>query len=165
MVLSEFDQNCTLLVHRSHHHYVAPGTSVAASFVAAAAGAQVTPSGGGDSASYFPQQPQISDLQKRLENSKDAVKLQALKEVILWVMQPGSTDVGGGSTAGANVASRLLMTIIRFVLPSNDHKVTKMLQLYWEMVDKTKPDGNLKEEMILVWSVEYSIQNGSHIIL
>lgn len=155
MVLSEFDQNCTLLVHRSHHHYVQPGTSVAASLVAVAAGTQSLPTGG-DSAIYFPQQPQLSDLQKRLENSKDSVKLQALKEVILWVMAPSSTDVAtggatGGSAAGANIASRLLVTIIRFVLPSLNHKVTKMLQLFWEMVDKTKSDGNLKEEMILVW--------------
>lgn len=162
MVLSEFDQYCTLLVHRSHHHYIQPSDSVAAALVAAAGVAAqglASPAGGrgGDGGPNCPQQPQLGDLQKRLENSNDLVKLQALKEVILWVTAPGSADTptGGsgaaGGTTGAYIASRLLMTVIRFVLPSSNHQVVKMLQLYWEIVDKTKPDGTLKEEMILVW--------------
>merc|ERR1740123_889931 len=45
---------------------------------------------------------------------------------------------------------KLLMTIIRFVVTSNDHRTKKLLTIYWETVDKCKENGELKEEMILV---------------
>jgi coatomer subunit beta len=44
----------------------------------------------------------------------------------------------------------ILMTIIRFVLPSQDHTIKKLLLLFWEIVPKTHPDGKLLHEMILV---------------
>lgn len=46
---------------------------------------------------------------------------------------------------------KLLMTVIRFVVPSDDHKLKKLLLIYWEVIDKTGPDGKLLPEMILVW--------------
>lgn len=46
--------------------------------------------------------------------------------------------------------SSILMTIIRFVLPSQDHTIKKLLLLFWEIVPKTHPDGKLLHEMILV---------------
>lgn len=44
----------------------------------------------------------------------------------------------------------LLMTIIRFVLPLQDHTIKKLLLVFWEIVPKTTPDGRLLQEMILV---------------
>ena len=44
----------------------------------------------------------------------------------------------------------LLMVIIRFVLPCNDHQIKKLLLLVWEIWPKTSPDGKLLHEMILV---------------
>lgn len=44
----------------------------------------------------------------------------------------------------------LLMTIIRFVLPLQDHTIKKLLLVFWEIVPKTTPDGRLLHEMILV---------------
>ena len=44
----------------------------------------------------------------------------------------------------------LLMIIIRFVLPCNDHQIKKLLLLVWEIWPKTSPDGKLLHEMILV---------------
>jgi vesicle coat complex subunit len=44
----------------------------------------------------------------------------------------------------------LLMTIIRFVLPLQDHMIKKLLLIFWEIVPKTTPDGKLMQEMILV---------------
>uniref|UniRef100_A0A1E1X3D3 Coatomer subunit beta n=1 Tax=Amblyomma aureolatum TaxID=187763 RepID=A0A1E1X3D3_9ACAR len=44
----------------------------------------------------------------------------------------------------------LLMTIIRFVLPLQDHTLKKLLLIFWEIVPKTSPDGKLLQEMILV---------------
>ena len=42
------------------------------------------------------------------------------------------------------------MTIIRFVLPCNDHQIKKLLLIFWEIWPKTSPDGKLLHEMILV---------------
>jgi coatomer subunit beta len=44
----------------------------------------------------------------------------------------------------------LLMNIIRFVMPNADHKVKKLLLIFWEIVPKNGPDGKLLQEMILV---------------
>lgn len=44
----------------------------------------------------------------------------------------------------------VLMTIIRFVLPLQDHTIKKLLLIFWEIVPKTSNDGKLLQEMILV---------------
>ena len=44
----------------------------------------------------------------------------------------------------------ILMTVIRFVLPLQDHTIKKLLLIFWEIVPKTLPDGKLMQEMILV---------------
>lgn len=44
----------------------------------------------------------------------------------------------------------LLMVIIRFVLPNDDHMLKKLLLIYWEIVNKHGPDGKLLPQMILV---------------
>jgi len=44
----------------------------------------------------------------------------------------------------------VLMTVIRFVLPLQDHMIKKLLLIFWEIVPKTSPDGKLLHEMILV---------------
>lgn len=44
----------------------------------------------------------------------------------------------------------LLMTIIRFVMPSQNHTIKKLLLIFWEIVPKTTSDGKLLQEMILV---------------
>ena len=52
---------------------------------------------------------------------------------------------GEASSLSAN-----LMHVIRYTVTSEDHKVKKLLQLFWEIVDKTHANGELKEEMLLV---------------
>lgn len=42
------------------------------------------------------------------------------------------------------------MTIIRFVLPLQNHTIKKLLLIYWEIVPKVSGDGKLLQEMILV---------------
>lgn len=44
----------------------------------------------------------------------------------------------------------VLMTIIRFVLPLQNHMLKKLLLVYWEIVPKTSAQGKLLQEMILV---------------
>lgn len=44
----------------------------------------------------------------------------------------------------------MLMIVIRYLLPSNDHQIKKLLLIFWEIVPKRGPDGKLLHEMILV---------------
>jgi len=81
--------------------------------------------------------PDAEEFSKRLENKKDSVKAEALEELVLLMINGESYP-------------KLLMTIIRFVVTSNDHRTKKLLTIYWETVDKCKENGELKEEMILV---------------
>ena len=42
------------------------------------------------------------------------------------------------------------MTVIRFLLPSNDHTIKKLLLIFWEIVPKRDQNKKLLQEMILV---------------
>mmetsp|Transcript_132292 Transcript_132292/g.313646 ORF Transcript_132292/g.313646 Transcript_132292/m.313646 type:complete len:1005 (+) Transcript_132292:62-3076(+) len=81
--------------------------------------------------------PTSEELAKKLESKKESIQAEALEELILLMINGESYP-------------KLLMTIIRFVVTSRDHRVKKLLQIYWEIVEKTKDNGDLKEEMILV---------------
>jgi coatomer subunit beta len=91
-------------------------------------------------------QPTPIDIQKKIEaassvymQKKDPKKLvEALEELLLFMVN-------------GNSYPKLLMTIIRFVITCDDHRVKKLLGLYWELCDKIKENGDLKEEMVLVW--------------
>jgi coatomer subunit beta len=65
------------------------------------------------------------------------VKIDTLKKVIQLMLN-------GERLPG------LLMTIIRFVLPLQNHTIKKLLLIYWEIVPKVSADGKLLQEMILV---------------
>ena len=92
--------------------------------------------------------PTPMDIQKKIETAssvymqkKDPKKLvEALEELLLYMVN-------------GNSYPKLLMTIIRFVITCDDHRVKKLLGLYWELCDKVKENGDLKEEMVLVWYV------------
>jgi coatomer subunit beta len=81
--------------------------------------------------------PPIPHLKKALEDPNVETKIDALKKVILLMLS-------------GEPATQLLMPIIRFVLPSKDRTIKKLLMLYWEVVDKKAADGKLLNEMILV---------------
>lgn len=76
-------------------------------------------------------------LKMDLERGDVKVKTEALKKVIHMIL------------AGERIPG-VLMTIIRFVLPHQDHMIKKLLLIFWEIVPKTTPDGKLLHEMILV---------------
>ncbi len=52
---------------------------------------------------------------------------------------------------GGEPMPSLLMFVIRFVMPSKNKALKKLLLLYYEIVQKKNPDGKLKQEFILVW--------------
>ncbi|XP_045460972.1 coatomer subunit beta [Harmonia axyridis] len=81
-----------------------------------------------------------SELQLKhdLEKGDVKVKIEALKKTIHMIL------------AGERLPPGLLMIIIRYVLPLQDHTAKKLLLIFWEIVPKTTPDGKLLQEMILV---------------
>ncbi|XP_032677789.1 coatomer subunit beta [Odontomachus brunneus] len=76
-------------------------------------------------------------LKQDLEKGDVPTKIEALKKTIHMILS-------GERLPG------LLMTIIRFVLPHQDHTIKKLLLIFWEIVPKTSADGRLLQEMILV---------------
>ncbi|KAF4529371.1 hypothetical protein B566_EDAN017639 [Ephemera danica] len=81
--------------------------------------------------------PNEMQLRMDLEKGDLKTKIEALKQSIKMILS-------GERLPG------LLMTVIRFVLPLQDHTVKKLLLVFWEIVPKTTPDGKLMQEMILV---------------
>ncbi|XP_067142294.1 coatomer subunit beta [Centruroides vittatus] len=81
--------------------------------------------------------PNEIQLRNDLEKGDTKVKIEALKRTIHLILN------------GEKFPS-LLMTIIRFVLPLQNHAIKKLLLIFWEIVPKTTPDGKLMQEMILV---------------
>jgi coatomer subunit beta len=76
-------------------------------------------------------------LKQDLEHGDLRTKTEALKKVIQMMLN------------GEKMQS-LLMTVIRFVMPLQDHTLKKMLLVFWEVVPKYTPDGKMLHEMILV---------------
>lgn len=71
---------------------------------------------------------EVGDLKTRIE---------ALKKVITMILN-------GEKIQG------LLMTVIRFVMPLQDHTIKKLLLIFWEVVPKYSGDGKMLHEFILV---------------
>ncbi|GFR72221.1 coatomer subunit beta [Elysia marginata] len=81
--------------------------------------------------------PTEIQLRQDLEKGDARTKIEALKKVIQMILN------------GEKMPS-LLMTIIRFVMPMQDHTVKKLLLVFWEVVPKYTPEGKLLQEFILV---------------
>jgi len=81
--------------------------------------------------------PTEAEMKEDLENGSIDDKIQTMKKLITLLM------------AGERFPG-LLMTIIRFVMPQDDHALKKLLLIYWEIVPKHGADGKLLHEMILV---------------
>ncbi|KAL6941550.1 hypothetical protein ACO0RG_002684 [Hanseniaspora osmophila] len=78
-----------------------------------------------------------SDYQKILEQGTDFEKVEIMKRILVQMLD-------------GNPMPELLMHVIRFVMPSKDKQLKKLLYFYWEIVPKLDADGSLRQEMILV---------------
>ncbi|XP_020225827.1 coatomer subunit beta-1 [Cajanus cajan] len=78
-----------------------------------------------------------NEIKEALEGNDVAAKIDALKKAIMLLLN--------GETI-----PQLFITIIRYVLPSEDHTVQKLLLLYLEIIDKTDSRGKVLPEMILI---------------
>ncbi|KAK3060532.1 coatomer subunit beta, partial [Coniosporium uncinatum] len=81
-------------------------------------------------------QPSIQELKTALEKGKDDDKIETMKR-ILSIMFNGDPMPG------------MLMHIIRFVMPSRDKRLKKLLYFYYEACPKLDSNGKLRQEWIL----------------
>lgn len=83
-------------------------------------------------------QPTLQELKTHLEKGTDESKVETMKR-ILTIMLNGDP------------MPTLLMHIIRFIMPSKNKQLKKLLYFYYEICPKLDVGGKLKQEMILVW--------------
>lgn len=81
--------------------------------------------------------PNEDEIREELEDKEVDKKVSGLKTLI-------------SLTLNGEVMPKLLMTVIRFCVPCDNHQIKKLLLIYWEVIDKTGADGKLLPEMILV---------------
>ncbi|KAL3536033.1 hypothetical protein ACH5RR_004494 [Cinchona calisaya] len=78
-----------------------------------------------------------NEIKEALEGNDVPAKVDAMKKAIMLLLN--------GETL-----PQLFITIVRYVLPSEDHTVQKLLLLYLEIIDKTDGKGKVLPEMILI---------------
>ncbi|EEF46792.1 Coatomer subunit beta, putative [Ricinus communis] len=78
-----------------------------------------------------------NEIKEALEGNDVPAKIDAMKKAISLLLN--------GETL-----PQLFITIVRYVLPSEDHTVQKLLLLYLEIIDKTDAKGRVLPEMILI---------------
>lgn len=81
--------------------------------------------------------PSVQDFKNHLEKGTDEAKIDAMKRLLVIMIN-------------GDPMPQLLMHIIRFVMPSKNKQLKKLLHFYWEVCPKLNADGTLKQEMILV---------------
>ncbi|KAA3489833.1 coatomer subunit beta-1 [Gossypium australe] len=78
-----------------------------------------------------------NEIKEALEGNDVPAKIEAMKKAIMLLLN--------GETL-----PQLFITIVRYVLPSEDHTVQKLLLLYLEIIEKTDTKGRVLPEMILI---------------
>ena len=84
------------------------------------------------------EQPTVNQLKNQIETGDEEVKIQTLKKVITMMLN-------------GDPLPQLLMHVIRFIVPSKNKTLKKLLLIYWEVSQKKNAEGKLKQEFILVW--------------
>ena len=94
----------------------------------------------------------VVDFQKSLEKGSDEEKISTMKEILVAMLE-------------GNSMPELLMHVIRFVMPSKNKKLKKLLYFYWEIAPKLDRDGKLRHEMILVCNaIQHDLQHPNEYI-
>ncbi|KAG1663232.1 hypothetical protein FOA52_004433 [Chlamydomonas sp. UWO 241] len=78
-----------------------------------------------------------AEIKDALEGSDPEAKVVAMKKAVMAILN-------------GEQMPQLFITIVRYVLPSEDHAVQKLLLLYLEALQKTDAKGKLLPEMILI---------------
>lgn len=94
----------------------------------------------------------VSEFKTLLEKSKDDAKIQTMKRIIIAVLN-------------GEPMPDLLMHIIRFVMPSRNKELKKLLYFYWEVCPKLDEHGKMRHEMILVCNaIQHDLQHPNEYI-
>lgn len=89
----------------------------------------------------------VAEFKTLLEKSKEEVKIQTMKRIILAVLNGDSMP-------------DLLMHVIRFVMPSKNKELKKLLYFYWEVCPKLDEHGKMRHEIILVCNaIQHDLQH------
>ena len=86
---------------------------------------------------HFDRATSAVELKEALETGNAEEKADAMKKVISLLLS-------------GEAIPQVFITIVRYVLPSDDHTVQKLLLLYMEMIEKCGADGKILPEMILL---------------
>uniref|UniRef100_A0A061RS83 Coatomer subunit beta n=1 Tax=Tetraselmis sp. GSL018 TaxID=582737 RepID=A0A061RS83_9CHLO len=86
---------------------------------------------------HFDKPASANELKEAFEGNDSEAKVVAMKKLVISMLN-------GEQLPG------LFITIVRYVLPCDDHNVQKLLLLYLETIEKTSPDGKILPEMILI---------------
>ncbi|KAK9813120.1 hypothetical protein WJX72_009365 [[Myrmecia] bisecta] len=78
-----------------------------------------------------------NEIKEALEGNDGTAKVQAMQKAIMMLLN------------GEQLPA-LFITIVRYVLPAEDHTIQKLLLLYLETIEKTDAAGKLLPEMILI---------------
>ncbi|KAF6152121.1 hypothetical protein GIB67_031443 [Kingdonia uniflora] len=78
-----------------------------------------------------------NEIREALEGNDVSAKIDAMKKAIMLLLN--------GETL-----PQIFITIVRYVLPSEDHTIQKLLLLYLEIIEKTDSRGIVLPEMILI---------------
>ncbi|GJP57401.1 hypothetical protein CLOP_g5 [Closterium sp. NIES-67] len=78
-----------------------------------------------------------NEIKEALEGQDTERKQDAMKKAIMLLLNNEQIP-------------QLFITIVRYVLPSEDHTIQKLLLLYLEIIDKTDSAGKILPEMILI---------------
>ncbi|RLV95548.1 Coatomer subunit beta [Spathaspora sp. JA1] len=79
----------------------------------------------------------VSEFKTLLEKGKDEVKIDTMKKILITILN-------------GDAMPDLLMHIIRFIMPSRNKELKKLLYFYWEVCPKLDESGKMRHEMILV---------------
>lgn len=94
----------------------------------------------------------VSEFKSLLEKSKDEVKISTMKQIIIAVLN-------------GEPMPDLLMHVIRFVMPSRNKELKKLLYFYWEVCPKLDEHGKMRHEMILVCNaIQHDLQHPNEYI-
>lgn len=80
-----------------------------------------------------------NDIKNAIEHGDIAAKAQAMETLI-------RQHVNGESQ------NHMIMSVIKFLTPLDDHYIKKLVLYFWEVIDKTDEEGNLLSEIILICS-------------
>ena len=78
-----------------------------------------------------------NEIKEALEGNDVPEKIDAMRKAVMLLLN-------------GEPLPQLFITIVRYVLPSEDHTIQKLLLLYLEIIDKTDARGRVLPEMILI---------------